>query len=211
MKSCKQLLAMAALVISTVPAQASVIFSDDFESNSGGLNLVPVTWTVLNGSVDIVGTGTGFNFCLNGSTRCIDLDGSTGNAGDLSHGFSAVSGVIYTLSYQLSGNQRGGSDTVTVQLDGVSQSHTLAASDALQTFTLSFLATSTGPETFTFSNAGGDNIGAILDNVVLTDNGAVGVVPEPATLLLLAAGLVGLGFSRRRRVDADTCGGARSA
>lgn len=198
MKSGKKLLVTAALLVGAASAQAAIIFSDNFESNSDGLNLVPATWTVQNGTVDIIGTSIGAGFCLDGSSHCIDLDGSTGDAGDLSHGFSAVSGVTYTLAYQLSGNRRGGLDTVTVQLDGVSQSHTLAALDPLQTFTLSFLASSTGPETFAFSNAGGDNVGLILDNVVLTDSVITGSVPEPATLLLLTAGLVGLGFSRRR-------------
>jgi hypothetical protein len=193
MKSCKKLLTTAALIVGAASAQASVIFSDDFESNPPGSNLVPAAWTVQNGTVDIVGGG----FCLDGSSHCIDLDGSTRDAGDLSHGFFAVSGVTYTLTYQLGGNQRGGSDTVIVRLDGVSQSHALAALDPLQTFTLSFVASSTGPQAFAFSNAGGDNIGAILDNVVLSDS-VTTALPEPASFVLLTAGLAGLGFSRRR-------------
>jgi hypothetical protein len=193
MKSCKKLLTTAALIVGAASAQASIIFSDNFESNPTRLNLAPTGWTVQNGTVDIVTGG----FCLDGSSRCIDLDGSTGNAGDLSHGFSAVSGATYTLAYQLGGNRRGGSDTVTVQLDGVSQSHTLAALDPLQIFTLSFVASSTGPETFVFSNAGGDNVGLILDNVVLSES-VTTALPEPASLLLLSAGLAGLAISRRR-------------
>jgi hypothetical protein len=44
---------------------------------------------------------------------------------------------------------------------------------------------------------GGDNIGAILDNVVLRDN-RTATVPEPATLLLPGLALLAAGAVRRR-------------
>ncbi len=45
-----------------------------------------------------------------------------------------------------------------------------------------------------YVNAAGNTIGTV---------GTVGTVPEPASMLILAAGLAGLGAARRRRGSAD--------
>lgn len=190
----------SSLLLASTAGLAAPVFSDDFNANSPALNVVPSGWTVSDGTVDIVGSGFFLN-CPDGSAACIDLDGSTGDAGVLSHGFAAVAGLTYSLSYQLSGNLRGGSDVVSVALGAATQSHTLAAGDGLQTFTLSWLSDITGTSSISFSNAGGDNIGALLDNVALVDDtgGGDGSVPEPMSLALLGAGLAGLAASIRRR------------
>jgi hypothetical protein len=182
---------LAALCLLTLPAAAAIIFSDGFEGNTPQLNSAPAGWTVSNGTVDILGTGVFGHLCLNG-TQCIDMDGSTWNAGDLSRGFTAINGFVYTLSWDMHGNRRGGSDTMTVSVGGTSQSYTLGAWDAGGTFSLAWIANVGGLQNVTFSHAGGDNIGILIDNVRLTG------VPEPATIGLTAAGLLALLAFRRR-------------
>lgn len=66
----------AGLVACSVASQAAVVFSDDFDASVSGLTVVPTGWTVSDGTVDVVSGG----FCVAG--QCVDLDGSTGNAGD---------------------------------------------------------------------------------------------------------------------------------
>lgn len=61
-------------------AQAAVIFSDDFEADTFGLNTGLINWTVTDGTIDVVGPSA-FGINCGGSTKCVDLDGSSGSAG----------------------------------------------------------------------------------------------------------------------------------
>jgi hypothetical protein len=107
---------------------------------------------------------------------------------------------------QLSGNQRGGAgDSVTL---GFLNTATLTESTfthgpiapgaAFATYSLNFNTVLGGSYRIFVEGVGGDNIGAILDNVVLRDDQS-GTIPEPATLLLAGLALVAAGATRRRR------------
>ena len=105
------------------------------------------------------------------------LDGSSGNAGRMTTKttFNFLAGVDCVLTARISGNQRAqAADTLNFGIDGI---------------------ISNGA-----SRNGGDNIGAILDNVQLTDN--TDVVPLPTALPLMAAGLGAFGFMGWRRKKA---------
>lgn len=121
---------------------------------------------------------------------------TSGLAGVLNHTFSATSGVQYTLSFWLNNSLRGSDETVDVVLGTATRTILVPSSMPLTQFSLNFTATSTGISNFAFHNLGGDNVGAILDDVLLVDN--VGGVPEPSTWLLLVSGLAGFIVFRKR-------------
>jgi hypothetical protein len=191
-------------------ANAVTVFTDNFAGVSSSLNTAPAGWQVVigTGSVDTIANG-GFGLTCRGATGgCVDLDGSTSNAGNLrttaTFGFS--SGVGYSLTAYLSGNQRGAApDSLTFGIsDGSSNLCStavsgVAASAPFAQYTCFFTAASNFSGFIFFDHAGGDNIGMILDDVRLESRENGTSVPEPGTLALLGLGLAGLGFSRRRK------------
>jgi len=202
----------AALI--AVPAQAGVIFSDNFDADNSasGLNFNSlVNWTVGSGTIDYIrsgGGGFGIN-CVGGSGGCLDMDGSTRDAGRITSKqvFSFDSGVQYFIDVALSGNQRSGaSDSVIV---GIVQETTgaqinatfgpLAPNAPFSVFTVDFAGISAPGSWRLFAEGlGGDNVGAILDNYVLRDV-RTATVAEPSTLLLTGVALFAAGVVRRRR------------
>jgi hypothetical protein len=150
-------------------------------------------WTVSNGTVDLIGVNTQWDF-YPGNGLYVDLDGSTNQAGLLSSKIIFAPGS-YVVSFDLGGSQREGYDNgnvvdITMGISDIITNITLNTSDPLQLFTYNIKITTAGA--LTFQNLGGDNVGAILDNVT------VSAVPEPISLLLFGLGLVGLAGIRRK-------------
>ena len=173
----------------------AVVFSDNFDSYAYELNWAPpsAVWTVPTGSVDLVGEttiSTGYDL-YPGHRGYVDLDGSSGAAGTLQTAASFAAGS-YNLSFDLGGNARGDvPKTTTITLGDWTTSLTLASSDplALQTFTF---ATIGGPLSFSDDTVGNQNIGNVLDDVMLT---IVAQAPEAPTWAMLALGFAGLAFA----------------
>ena len=190
--------AIAALLTPFQPVQAAVIFQDNFDSESLGTktNANGLTnWTVTDGSIDVIGPGF-FDF-LPGNGRYLDLDGTTRNAGKITSktAFSFHPGDVITLEFDLSGNRRGGNDSVTVSLGSLfNQTFTLASSDPFTTYTQTINVTSATNAQLMFNHAGGDNLGLLLDDVSLT----VQAVPEPLTILGAGTAIAfGTAFKRK--------------
>lgn len=186
-------------------AQAATVFSEDF-NNDSATSFLSFTafdqFTVSDGTVDYIRSGDFGIACVGGTGGCVDLDGSTRDAGVMtSTAFAITAGRSYSVSFDLSGNQRGyGSDTVNFGITGGQflSSLTVDPLTPFATITNSFTATMTGFVSFFIGNTGGDNVGAILDNVAVNSI-EMPAVPLPATLPLLAGALGAVSFLRRRR------------
>jgi len=154
--------------------EGKIMFSDNFNSYTlDELNwAAPISsgWTVTGGSVDIIGKGGQWDFFpdLLDSGNYVDLDGTSGQSGDLSHTVCLEAGHTYSLSFDLAGSHRGTSETVDVKFGTTTGAFTLASNDGFSHHTMNFTATSDGPYSFDFQNdQDGDNIGALLDNVTV--------------------------------------------
>lgn len=182
---------------------AAPIFFDNFNAenggvaNSGTLNYTGfANWDVTDGTVDLIGNGY-FEFFGGQQGLYVDLDGSTGNAGIMStkSSFTFDSSKEYKLTFKLAGNQRGGSDTVMIDI-GVgsllADTIMLNANDPLQTYTYTFLGDDSNGKLI-FENLGGDNVGALLDDVTLT------VIPLPSASVLAGLGLAAVATRRSRQ------------
>lgn len=189
----KSFASVVALLTLSFSAHATVVFSDDFEANSVGLNVVPTGWAVSDGTVDIVSPAF-HSLCGSANGKCIDLDGSTSNSGVMSKTFALTAGLSYTASFDIAGNGRGAAaDSVTIKFGDQSLSLTAIAANApWATYSLTYVPTVSGVFSLSFENAGGDNIGALLDNV------SISAVPEAETYAMLLVGLGLMGMRRQR-------------
>jgi hypothetical protein len=206
MRTFKSLSAVltAGLLFCATQARASVLLSDNFNSENGGnptLNYAGfANWTVGagigGGTVDLIGNGY-FDF-LPGNGLYVDLDGSTYVAGQLISNLNFAPGT-YTLQFDLAGNQRdGGLETVVVTMGNFSTSLTPAEFDPFTTHTYTF--TTTGGQLSFYDSTSNDNIGALLDNVSVST--ATSAVPEPGSLTLLSLGVATMGaftWMKRRK------------
>lgn len=205
MTTTNKLLGLIAASLFSLGANAGIIFQDNFDTEAGAPNNsitkynAFTNWTVSDGTVDLVANSNPWGLkCAGNTGKCVDLDGSNGNAGKLSSNLFALAAGDYTLSFDISGNQRGGaSDSMLLSLGGfLNENFTLSPTTPWMTITRNFSVTSAGTNNIVFNHAGGDNIGLMLDNVVLTK--ITSSVSEPTPLLLLGLGLLGLGAARRK-------------
>ena len=188
----------AALVLFSIPtAKAEIVFTENFNSESLGLNYNSFSqFNVTNGTVDLIGNGF-FDFYPS-QGRYVDLDGSTNNAGLLATNNSFAAGT-YTLNFLLGGSTRGDTNTVRVSLGDYFHDITLASDAGLTNQSFTFTTTTAG--NLSFQNFGGDNVGLILDNITV-DAAAptqTAAVPEPSTWAMMILGFAGVGFMAYRR------------
>ncbi len=170
--------------------QAATIFSDNFNSENGGVGALNYSgfknFTVTDGTVDLIGNNLYDLYPGNG--LYVDLDGTSGQAGVLTtkQSFNLTPGT-YNLKFSLGGSQRGDTNIVDVSLGSVfSKTYTLASSDPLTPITEALTVSSPTTASLSFHNRGGDYLGAILDNVSLS-NSSTASVPESSPALGIIA------------------------
>jgi hypothetical protein len=190
-------LSAAILAGATISSQAAVLFSDDFNGATQGLDVAPAGWNVSNGTVDVIGSG--FYDFYPGSGNYLDMDGSTFNAGriDTISTFNLIAGNTYTISFDY-GVNGSAAETLNFGIGSILQTLVIPAGGVANLTTLAYTfvaaANESGVSLF-FEALGGDQQGPVLDNVSLQ----VSAVPLPAAAPLLVTALFGLGALARRR------------
>ena len=222
--------AVAAAAILAMPAAATTLFSQNFNTVTAGNNKTSIAGFTVSGGVDVVNSNTASVVCVGGFGRCLDLVGSP-NVGAITSNLIAFDGGdLITVSFDVSGNQRlRGTDNFNFALNftnpeniaavtlvsgfqgsygsnGVvsgfgTYNETITRARPYLNYVLSFVPRTAGSLRLRFGAAGANDArGPILDNVGVASS----VVPEPNSWAMLIAGfgLVGLAARRRRSVRA---------
>lgn len=220
-----------AIALASSTASAQTLLNDNFNNLNGGNSALNYTgfpnWNVTSGTVDYLNNFSGLS-CVGSPSGCVDLDGSTASGGTMrtQSTFGFTSGQTMRITFDLSGNQRGGTDLwhlkllfgglptgsystggafgagsggPFVGLSSITLNQASTSTDPFGTYVFNFFAQSSGTVQYEIGTSSADNIGPILDNVLIERFDATTVVPEPSTWAMLAFGLGGIGFAGRRR------------
>ena len=150
-----------------------VVFRDDFNAENGMVSRANydhfAQWEVVSGSVDLTGTYP-FEMLGPGHGMYVDLDGATEHGGTLrTRRELALTPGDYLLSFSLAGCQRVSvPNTVHVSLGTVySESFTLPTYTPLRRYVRRIHVSRPVAAHIQFVQDGGDNFGALLDDVEL--------------------------------------------
>jgi hypothetical protein len=206
---------LAAAAVIALPASATVLFSQNFNTVTTGNNKTSIAGFTISGGVDVLNSGTNGVTCAGGVGRCVDLVGSPLVGAITSVPIVFQGNSLITVTFAVSGNQRiNTSDVFNFALtftnpETISQftqisgfqgtyggtganltgfgtySETIARTRTFVQYALSFVPTSGGSMNLVFG-AGGT------------------VIPEPNTWAMLVAGFGFVGLASRRRRSVKT-------
>ena len=201
------MLAPARFVTPTPPIPVGNVFFDYFlfdnagqPANGFGSPALPLQqfllWTVTDGTTDLVGGNVvGIDDLADGG-RYVDLGGSTNDPGRMQtrSSFPFSSALTYELFFEYRSTD---GSPASAEAEVAGRTFTVSTSStAFQQFSVFFSvdAPVTTPllSTIAFQDLGNDNSGIGIDAVLLN------IVPEPASLGLLAGGVFLLSARRRR-------------
>jgi hypothetical protein len=191
----KSILTAAAFVlVGSTASQAVVLFQDNFDGNTTGVNKTPVGWTVTAGAVDVVAS-------YGGQGRQIDLDSNASAVAAVIQTnavFTFAAGNAYKITFDY-GRRLTGTELAVFGAGGFGGVAGVFGNTPVPTMlgtTFTFYATTSFTAPLFFSGLVGNSRGLLIDNVKLE---TVTPVPVPPAMLLLATGLFGIGALGQRR------------
>ncbi len=201
------LLCVSALCIVPASVSAGTVLSEDFNELTPALGVTSVgAFSAIGGTnVDIVGGALYGSLCAAPeSGSCVDLDGSGGNPQGILQTSTAITlnpGTNYYLSFDLIGSGRSTPTSTTVSFGTYNRTFDLSSSDVSSGVVSNALVTVgvTTNTNLTFTSNTPGEIGAVLDNVLITSE-ATSAAPEPSSVVLVGSALMGCGLLARRRV-----------
>ncbi|MGA2113593.1 MAG: hypothetical protein ABSH56_02445 [Bryobacteraceae bacterium] len=183
----------------SAPAYGGVALSENFDELTPALTQTSVgAFSAINGTnVDILGGSVDGSLCVSPeSGNCIDVNGTGGNPqGQLESNMEFTAGG-YLLSFDLIGDQRGSTASVTVTFGSYDQEFTLGSGDITGGIVVNQPVTLTAPGYLLVASDVTGNIGLLLDDVVVATPSASGT-PEPSSFCLLGSVLLVVIAGRR--------------
>ena len=195
---------------STSLASTAPVFFDSFDSEPGagsgqsGLSETNydgfANWVISQGSVDLLAHGDfGPIDCADFAGKCVDLDGTSNGAGVMTSVDIALDAGRYKFEMLLAGvsanfgqSQSAAPNAVDISISGIFATTELRnQGDPFVQFVREFEVNAPTVVNIVIANNGGDNFGAILDNVSVTP------IPVSAGLWLFVGSVLYLARNRK--------------